>query len=306
MPRDLNLLYTFLQVVNSGSFTAAGKVLHTPTSTISRHITRLEAELGVRLLHRTTRSLRLTEAGQLYYESGLQIQEQLEHTENLLAAAQATPTGKIRVSAPVEYTLMLKIVTLFLRQYPSIQLELELTNRPVNLVEEGVDIAIRAGNLPDSSLVAYKLVDSPSILTASRAYLEENGTPQSVSELAEHTCILFGSSVAPTTWHLVHKDESIHVRVQGQLAINHMEAVRDAALEGLGIALLPAISCVGMIQERQLQAILPEFTSPSVPLSILYPSRRYLAPAVRTFVDFFKENFQTVMEQSIELLHAEQ
>lgn len=291
MERDLNLIYTFIQVVKSGSFTAAAQILGTPTSTVSRHVTRLEKQLGTRLLQRTTRSLHLTDAGRLYYDCGEQIMGELEHAESLLAQKQAIPKGRVRVTAPLEYKALMQMVTRFLHQNTEVQLDLELTNRQVNLVEEGFDVAFRAGNLTDSSQVAYKLVDSYFQMCASPGYLEEYGEPKTLQALKEHNCVLFGNSSLQGTWTLTRGNDIQRIKLKGRIAVNHLGAVRDAVVEGLGIGLLPNFSSAPDITRGKLQRVLPEYTTPSTPIWIVYPSKRYLAPAVRAFIDYLKEHF---------------
>lgn len=298
MARDLNLLFTFIHVVQSGSFTAAARKLDLPTSTVSRHVTRLEEQLDIRLLHRTTRSLHLTEAGQLYYESGIKILDELEYAETILTETRTAPKGRIRVSGPVEYNVLMDATTEFLELYPDVQIELELTNRRVRLVEEGFDLAIRAGVLDDSSLIAYKLGISQVQLFASPTYLNKHGRPSSICELEKLDCVVFGRLSSRKEWVLKGKDGTVHVQIRGRVAVNHMEALRDLAVGGFGVALLPAVSCVNEITSGALESVLPEFSSPSVTLWAVYPSRRFLTPAVRIFIEFLKEHFQKQLKRS--------
>ena len=288
--RDLNDVLIFLQVVESGSFTAAGRKLGVPTSTVSRRVQRLEDELGVRLLQRTTRKLSLTEAGKMYRERTSELFAGLEEAENILADAQVNPKGRIRVTAPLEHGISMRVVTPFLERYPDVRVCLELTSRPVNIIEEGYDAALVAGELPSLSVVAHKLLDSSFRLVASPSYVERRGAPERLEDLAEHDCVVFGHPSGGATWNLAGQD----ITVRSRIATNHMAAVRDATLAGLGVALLADLICAEHIEAGTLVALLPDAAPPPVPIWITYPSGRYLAPAVRAFVDHVRETFPAV------------
>ncbi len=289
--RDLNDVLVFLQVVASGTFTAAGRALHLPTSTVSRRVSRLEEQLGVRLLQRTTRKLSLTEAGQLYHERGIALFAELEQTENLLADAQANPRGRVRATAPLEHGISMRIVAPFIEAHPDVRVDLELTNRSVNIIEEGYDAAICAGPIASLSVVAHKLMDSPFLIVASPSYIERHGAPQSIEDLPEHDCVIFGPTSGSSTWTLPGDDGPQHVAVHGRIAVNHMAAVRDATIAGLGIALLPEIICCGAVGRGELKVLLPGIAPPAVPVWITHPAGRFLPPAVKAFVAHVRDNF---------------
>ncbi len=289
--RDLNDVLVFLQVVTSGSFTAAGRALSLPTSTVSRRVSRLEEQLGVRLLQRTTRKLSLTAAGQLYHERGTAFFAELELAENMLADAQANPRGRVRATAPLEHGISMRIVAPFIQAHPDVRVDLELTNRSVNIIEEGYDAAICAGPIPSLSVVAHKLMDSPFLVVASADYLERRGAPQRVSELSEHDCVVFGPASASSTWTLPGDDGPVQIPVHGRIAVNHMAAVRDATIAGLGLALLPEIICGEAVAAGQLQVVLPGVAPAAVPVWITHPAGRFLPPAVKAFVAHVRENF---------------
>ncbi len=296
MNRDLNDILIFTKVVEAGSFTAAARGLGLPNSTVSRRVARLEDHLGIRLLQRTTRRLSLTDAGRLYYDRGTQVFAGLEEAEHILAETRSTPKGRVRVTAPVEHTLVMRLVRPFLEMYPGVHLDLELTNRYVNLVEEGYDVAIHAGSLADSSLVASKLMDSPFRLVASPAYLELRGEPGRIQELSDHDCIVFGGTSIHASWSFSVGRKTVKVPIRGRVAVNHLQAAREAALAGLGIAMLPAMVCGEDIRSRRLRAVLAGSAPPAVPVWILYPGGRYLAPAARAFVEFVKARFREIAE----------
>lgn len=292
--RDLNDVLVFVQVVASGTFTAAGQALHLPTSTVSRRVSRLEEQLGVRLLQRTTRKLSLTEAGQVYHERGVELFSELEQTENLLADAQVTPRGRVRATAPLEHGISMRIVAPFIEAHPEVRVDLELTNRSVNIIEEGYDAAICAGPVASLSVVAHKLMDSPFLIVASPGYIERRGAPESVDELAEHDCIIFGPTSGSSTWTLPGDEGPRAISVHGRIALNHMTAVRDATLAGLGIALLPEITCRAAVACGDLVVVLPGVAPPPVPIWITHPAGRFLPSAVKAFVTHVRTNFASL------------
>lgn len=300
MRADWQNVATFLRVVELGSFTKAARALGHPTSTISRRIARLEEELATRLLHRTTRSLHLTDAGRVYYERALHAVAELEDAEHQLSESQRTPRGLVRVVAPSEHMLSSVLVRQFLRAHPLVRVELELTNQPVRLVEDGFDVAIQPGALGNSTTtIAHKLFDSPFALVASPDYLASAGAPRSVHELGHHDAIVFSTGGAYATWTLSdERGDVVDVRVKTRCAANHSTVALEACLDGLGIALLPLIGCQGALAAGELVEVLPAHRPPPVPIWILYVGGRHLPPAVRAFVDHVKAHFKTLALKS--------
>lgn len=296
--RDLNDVAVFVQVAQLGSFTAAGKALGLPTSTVSRRVARLEDALSARLIHRTTRKLNLSDAGHLYFDHCVQALLNLTHAEALLAESQAMPRGRVRIAAPPEHSITASLATAFLKKYTDVRIELELTNRSVDMVEDRYDAAIQVGTLPSSSLVATKLMDSPLRLVASPHYLSRMGEPADPQELSEHDCVLSGTSGTNRAWKLPRGNKTVRVRVTGRLVANHLGAILEAAVNGLGIAILPAITCGHDIRQGRLRVVLPDASPESVPVWIVYQGNRYVGPAVRAFIDFTKENFARIAESS--------
>lgn len=287
MEQDLNDILIFTRVVEENSFTGASKILGFPKSTVSRRISRLEDQLGVRLLQRTTRKLSLTDAGQVYYERSARIISELEDAGRAVSSMQEIPTGRLRITAPIEYgSGMWELLFHFMEKYPEVHIELDLTNRYVNMVEEGYDIAIRGGELSDSSLIARKLRISDFILVASPEYLERKGEPQKIEELKEHDCLLFGNRSNQNTWSLHGKKGLTHIRVKGRLTVNHLGVLRRAALFGYGIALVPEMFVSHDLESGALKKLLCGTGPHAQGLHIVYPSTRHLAPKVRAFVDF--------------------
>ncbi len=291
MKTDLNDLVVFTHVVDAGSFTAAARGLGLPKSAVSRRIARLEEQLGVRLLHRTTRKLNLTDAGRTLYDRGARIVSDVKDVERAVAEMQERPRGLLRVTAPVEFPSAAQLVTGFLNLFPEVQIDLDLTNRYVDLVEEGIDVAVRAGQLADSSLVAKKLGDGRRILVASPAYLATRGTPADIGALSDHDCILFGPWSAKATWSLIGPRGPLKVPVRGRISVNHLDAVRRVALAGLGIAVLPVDWIANDLTAERLSHVLPDVNPPPGSIWAVYPSRKHVPPTVRAFVDYLKTSF---------------
>ena len=295
MERDLNDVRIFTKVVEARSFTAAATALGLPNSTVSRRVSRLEKALGVRLLHRTTRKLSLTDAGHVYYERSVRFFSELEDAENELAQSRSTPRGRIRVIAPVEHTISVLLVTEFLGRYPEVRVDMEFSSRDLNIIHEGFDVAIHVGVITNMSVVAHKLIDSPFRIVASPSYLKERGCPTSIASLTDHDCLILGPSSSNAAWTLPDGGRcETRIPVRGRLAANHLAAVRAAACAGLGVALLPLVTCRSDIEAGVLRVVLPGVAPPPVPVHVIYPSGGVLAPSVRAFVDFVRERFAVI------------
>jgi len=288
---DLNDVLVFTKVVELRSFTAAGQALGLPNSSISRKVTRLEEHLGAKLLHRTTRKLSLTDAGQLYYERSVRLVAGLEEAENMIANTQATPRGRVKMVAPPEHVFTMQLVNEFLELYPEVRVDLRFTAEPVNIIHEGYDIAILAGAVSNLSVTAAKLFDSPFQLVASPGYLKRRGTPKTVSDLADHDCVIFGRSSASDTWELRDGAETVRVPVHGRLAANHLGGISAAVLAGHGIGLLPYVGVREDIEAGAMVPVLKSCAPPSVPIYVTYESGKLLAPAVRVLLEHVKKHF---------------
>lgn len=293
---DLNDIRVFLEVVDQGSFTAAGKKLDMPTSTVSRRISRLEAQLGARLLQRTTRKLSVTDAGRIYYQRSERALLALEEAQNAVTEMQATPKGLVRVTAPVEFQSLVPVVSDFLKKYPQVQVTLDLSNRYVDLVEEGFDLAIRAGELRDSSLVAKQLASAHFLLVASPEYLKQRGMPKKVEDLRKHECIVGSASAPHLTWRLCSKNKMVSIPVSGRMSANHLGAVLLAAEKGMGIARLPSAHCESGIAAGRLVEVLPNACPTMGKVSAVYPSREFMSPAVRALIDHLSEHLQAGLD----------
>lgn len=284
----------FVRVVEDGSIRAAARSLGIPKSSVSRRIAELEAQLGVRLLQRTTRKLSLTDAGTTYFRGAGAAVSALEDAEREVRALQAAPRGLLRVTAPSNFgtQFLTPIVLRFMRAYPDVQVSLQLTDRMVDLVEESVDVAIRAGALPDSSLTGPRLGGTTFVAVASPSYLATHGRPRKPEDLAEHTCLIHGESHR-ASWRFRRGRKAVDVRVRGDLACTSFYPLHDAAIAGLGVARVPALLAVEGLTNGTLVRLLERFEPPDAPLHVLYPSHRHLAPKVRAFVDTLVAAFET-------------
>jgi DNA-binding transcriptional LysR family regulator len=285
---DLNEILVFARVVDSGSFSAAARLLEMPKSTVSRKVAELEERIGARLLHRTTRKLGLTDAGRIYYEHSARIVAELEEAEEAVGRMQSAPRGLLRVTAPLSFSMLGPIVAEYLRRHPDVQVELLCSDRRVDLVEERFDVAIRAGQLADSSLVARPLGTIRRVLVASPAYLEREGSPRAPAELAKRACISFGAGAAPNVWLLQSGDKKAEVRVAPRLVVNDLEMLREVARAGLGIAWIPEFACFEDLQSGRLRQLLPAWVSAETPVQALYPTARYLSPKIAAFLELVR------------------
>ena len=283
----------FVAVVEKGGFSAAAVALGLSKSAVSKRINRLEAQLGVRLLHRTTRRLGLTEAGERYYDNAVRALEAANRAEDAVTELQGEPSGRLRISSPMSFGRLhlAPMIPSFLQRYPKLQLELVMDDKKVDLVAAGIDVAIRsgAGGLPDSSLVARKLVPLRHVVCASPRYLEDRGAPQAPAELAERNCLLFSYSSDAGEWAFSRNGETASVSVSGNYQVNNSEALLAALREGLGIGRVPTFVAGPAIQSGELVAVLPEWQLPEHALYAVYPERAYLPAKVRAFLDFAVE-----------------
>ena len=289
----LAALQAFVRVAETRSFSEAARRLRTSKSAVSRLVAALEAELGARLFHRTTRSLTLTEPGASYVERASRILADLAEADASVSQMQAAPRGRLRVNAPMSFGFLhlAPAIPDFLARYPDVAIDMIMNDRFVDLVDEGFDVAVRIGSLADSSLVARKLAPIRRAVCASPAYLTARGVPASPDHLATHDCI--GYSNMPTQeWRFVAPDgRPWPVAVTGRFAANNGDAIRAAALRGVGLALLPTFLIGGDLQAGTLMTVLDGFVPQDMTLNAVYPHARHLSPKVRAFVDFLAERF---------------
>jgi DNA-binding transcriptional LysR family regulator len=275
-------------VVEHRSFTRAARVLGQPKSTVSRKIAELEEQLGVRLLQRTTRAVKATDLGEAYYERCTRIVAEAAEANAAVASAGAAPQGLLRLTAPVTFgaTFLGEVVTHFLATYPGASVETVLTDRRVDLVGEGFDLAIRIGSrVQESSFFVRRLGPTRLVLAASPAYLARRGEPRAPGELREHDCLLYGELPQAASWVFAGPEGPVTVPVAGRLVANNAALVRSAALAGLGVARLPFFQAAPEIEAGRLRAVLPTWSPAVASVFAVYPNNRHLSPKVRAFLD---------------------
>ncbi|HEU0033485.1 MAG TPA: LysR family transcriptional regulator [Kofleriaceae bacterium] len=284
---DLNDIVVFTKVVETRSFTGAAEQLGLPKSTVSRKLAQLEERLGVRLVQRTTRKLALTDIGQAYYERCARIVADLAAAEQLVTDMQSTPRGRLKVTAAIDLstTHLGRIVAQFIAAHPDINVELEATDRVVDLIEEGFDVAIRFGTLPESTLIARRLCQIESTLCATPDYLARRGTPATVEDLDEHDRVLFTPNSRTQSWTLTQDGSSYEFGRPARFASNNVGAVRAAALAGAGIALLTDFIISSDIAAGTLVPVLPEWHAKPVEVHAVYPARQNIPPRLSLFLE---------------------
>lgn len=290
----LGNMEAFVRVAETKSFSEAARRLRSSKSLVSRQVAALEAELGVRLFHRTTRSLSLTEEGRRYHANVTRILNDIEEANLSVSQSQAAPRGRLRVSAPMSFGILHigPAIQDFLADHPHVELDLSLNDRYVDLVDEGFDLAIRIGRLADSSLVARKLAGHRMVLCATPAYLKQHGTPRDPDDLKGHQCLCFSANSQQPEWHFVTKDGTPWlVQIQGRFHSNNGDVLRTAALQNLGIIYLPSFIVGPDIQAGALASLLPEFVPNDAAIHAVYPHSRHLSPKVRAFIDFLAERY---------------
>ncbi len=284
---DLNRVRVFVQVVERGSFTAAARELRLPKSSVSRSIGALEKELGVRLLQRTTRALHLTDAGRSWFAEVRPALQSLAESTAGVRSLRTEPRGKVRVSLPADSVEgFTEIVAAFCLQYPEVELELSFSNRHVDLVAEGFDLAVRAGALKDSSLVARKIFDTQLGLFASPGYLKKYGQPKALGDLARHRFIGLGALDGKSSWKLTGADGAVHlmpVSAPAMLRSDSLSFSAQAAIAGLGVVLLPELVAGKWVHADGLRRILPEYRMEGGALYVVSPSRAFEPRAVTLF-----------------------
>jgi DNA-binding transcriptional LysR family regulator len=286
-------LRAFTKVVEHGSFSEAAREMRLSRSAISKYVIDLEQELGVQLLNRTTRSASPTDNGRIYYERCVAILAEIEDADLAVSHLQAEPRGLLRVNAPMSFgTLHLgRAVAQFMERYPELQIELRLSDQQLDTVQEGFDVTIRIADLPASSLIVRKIVPARRVLCASPNYLERRGIPRHPKDLRDHDCLSYGHLATGTQWKLTGKDGDHWLQVRWKLCANNAEVLRDAAVHGCGIALLPTFIASSELRSGRLKAILTSYRAPELWVSALYPPTRHISMKVRVFIDFLVERF---------------
>ena len=293
---NLAEMVVFAKVVEAKSFSAAARNLGSSKSAVSKAVTKLEQALGAKLLQRTTRSLGLTEIGAAVYEHCARIVEASEEAELAVSRFSAEPSGNIKLSASVAFGQMhmAPAIADFLKQYPQVSAQLVLTNRLVNLAEEGFDLAIRQTDKPASNLVVRAIAPQRYVVCASPDYLEQEGIPKSPQDLAKHNCLFYAQQSSQDRWTFKGPDGPVTVRVQGNFQVNSNEAVREALLAGLGISLVQTFVVGEELKSGKLKPLLTDYEAQGGFGSNIYATwlpNRNLTPKVRAFVDFLVDRF---------------
>ncbi|WP_438017147.1 LysR family transcriptional regulator [Sorangium sp. So ce315] len=294
---NLNEILVFMAVVDEGSFIAGGQAMGLTRSAAGKAVNRLEDRLGVRLLNRTTRSLSLTDEGRVFYERGLQILAAVDDAEASVARPSGTPRGLLRLTVPDAFgrLVVLPLLRKYLETWPEMKMEVSFTDRQADIIEEGFDLAVRIGEAPpDTRLVSRVVARYKAVLCASPSYVAQRGEPLSIDELAGHDCLIFSSRNRRQSWRFLGDDGS-WVKAQGRsrLRLDSGEALRDAAVAGLGIAFLPDFLVAADLAAGRLQQVLPDLDPGDVKIVAIYPTRRLLEPRVRRFIDLMVEELGT-------------
>ena len=294
MPTETHELVAFHSVVKHSSFAKAAEELSLSPSGVSRIVTRLEERLGVRLVQRTTRSLSLTEAGSAFYARASQILADLLDAEAEVQKATAQPRGTLRITASLVFgqLYIAPLLDEVLAHFPELSLDLSLTNRFVDIIDEGIDLAIRIGALSDSRLIARRLCANQRVLVASPDYLKRRGEPGHPDELAEHDIVIYTGFAKPREWKLLGPEGPTSVSISGRVATNNLEVLVGAAKKGIGITVGPTMSVFHELLSGELVRVLDPYEFEPSSIFAVYPSARQLSTKVRAVVDFLVEKFQ--------------
>jgi LysR family transcriptional regulator for bpeEF and oprC len=289
----LQAMSVFVQVVDAGGFTRAAEIMQLPKATVSTLISSLEASLAVKLLNRTTRQISVTADGAAYYEHCLRILTDVKDVEESLSRTVSSPSGRLRVDVPAGLgrDLIIPALSQFFERYPDIVLELGCSDRPVDLIEEGIDCVVRGGELADSTLVARRVGTLHFVTCAAPSYIARHGRPLHPNDLLQHRCINYFSSKTGRIceWDYVKGNEKLRIKVTGQVALNDSNAYLAASLTGIGIAQLPVCVMRSYMQSGQLEPLLEDWCTDPLPLHVMYPQNRHLSAKVRAFVEWVAE-----------------
>lgn len=289
---ELKRIGVFTRVVETKSFSEAARQLGVAKSAVSKQIAQLEKEVGVRLLNRTTRSLSLTEAGEIYYRHSADIVSRTKIALSELREYQNQPTGTLRISCPVDFGIqhLVPVIKQVRALYPLLKIDLLLEDRVINMVEDGVDLAIRIGWLQDSNLVAKKICETPVIVFASPEYLAQKGTPKTPQDLQQHEWLSLSLFSSPLTWQFEHRGQKQSVQMHSQLKSNSVAAVLALVKSGQGISALSKFVMQGDIDQGLIQPLLTDYQLPPTGVYAVYPHREHVPPKVRIFIDFLSKH----------------
>lgn len=283
----------FVKVAEAGSLSGAARALDTSNPTVTRQLADLEAHLNARLFNRSTRRLSLTETGAAYLERCRQLLQDLDEATLAASMSAARPVGTLRVNAPVSFAVnyLARALPEYALRYPDVKLDLTLSDRVVDLVEEGVDVAIRIGRIQDSALVARQIASARIFVCAAPSYLKKHGTPKGPADLVDHACLTYSYRSIRDEWEFVRDGKTNTVRVKGRLDANNGDLLREAAIAGMGIIEQPSFIVGDAIRQKKLVPLLPDYDRPKLAIYAVYPNRKHLSAKVRTFVDYLADRF---------------
>jgi len=290
---DISAYVTFARVVEQESFTGAADVLGVSKSAVSKQIAKLEESLGIRLLNRTTRKIQVTEAGSVFYERCRRIADEVDEARAAVSSLQASPRGVLRVSAPVSYGVLhlARLLPDFMVRYSDLKVDLSLADRKIDLLEEGIDVAVRIGSLTDSSLIAKKITEFPRIVVATPDYWDRHGRPQRPEDLTGHNCFIYSYLPQGDQWEFHDTDDGrpVSVRVAGSMTANNGDALLQATEQGLGVYWMPSFFLGSRIEDGVLEEVLQDYRAEPVGLYAIFPHSRHLPTKTRAFIDFLVE-----------------
>lgn len=283
----------FVRIVQLGSFTAVAEDMGLTQSAVSKKMAALETGLAAKLLSRNSRQTLLTEIGSNYYEHCISILGELDEAEAQARELTLKPKGNLRVNVPLSFGQLHVVPHLpaFMKTYPDINIDLNLLDRRIDLIAEGVDVAFRIGHLSDSSLIAQKLGSTSRVIVASPGYVKAHGLPHKLEDLKHHNCLVYTQLATVNSWHFWHMNKEVSIRVNGTVKANTGYALHECALADMGIAVLPTWLVQPDIDSGRLQLVLTEFVPTKFPINALYPQRSYVPLKVRCFIDFYKALF---------------
>lgn len=286
-------LKAFVKVVETGSFAAAGRQLRLSRSAISKYVAELEQSLGVQLLNRTTRHASPNESGQMYFERALAVLSELDAADQAVTQAQSMPRGLLRINAPMSFgTLRLgPAIAEFMERYPEVKLHLVLSDDLVDPMQHGFDVTLRIAALESSSLIARRITPVERVVCASPDYLDRRGTPAHPRDLRDHVALTYGLLLTGNQWKLTGADGDHWIQPSWSLWVNNAEVLRDAAIRGRGVVLIPTFIVGAALENGLLRVVLQDYRSPPLALYAIYPPTRHLSVKVRVFIDFLVERF---------------
>lgn len=285
-PERIEDTVAFVKAADARSFTVAAEQLGLSRSTIGKRITRVETRLGVRLLHRTTRSVTLTDEGAMFYERCVEVLQALEAAEAAVSARGVVPSGRLRIDVPVSLGRLqvLPVVHDYMRRWPNVEVNISFSDRYVDLVEEGIDLAVRVGGMVDSSLVSRTIAPHTLVTCAAPEYLARNGTPAVPADLVAHECVTFNHGGRPVDWRFRIDGAVCPLAVRGRLRSGNAEALRDTVMAGLGIGQLATFLIADELRTGMVVPVLGDFAAEGEPLAVVYPARTHLPPKVSAFI----------------------